>query len=89
MLAQPLNVKKATSFFESKKEPIVRIAVAKDAAFNSYYIEKLVGIKTTFYSMSIKKQEDMNFTTLHSILWNHFNMLIRRQECVVQRQMVM
>ncbi|MEK5040034.1 cobyrinate a,c-diamide synthase [Sporosarcina sp. FSL K6-3457] len=40
-LAQPLNAEQTTSLFESKKEPIVRIAVAKDAAFNSYYIENL------------------------------------------------
>lgn len=40
-LAQPLNMKQTTSLFENKKEPIVRIAVAKDAAFNSYYVENL------------------------------------------------
>ena len=40
-LAQPLNLKQTISLFKNEKEPIVRIAVAKDAAFNSYYVENL------------------------------------------------
>lgn len=39
--AEPLNMKNSLSLFEKKKEPLVRIAVAKDIAFQSYYEENL------------------------------------------------
>ena len=40
-LAEPLDVKQTSSLFTKKKESSVRIAVAKDAAFNFYYPENL------------------------------------------------
>ncbi|MCZ2257464.1 cobyrinate a,c-diamide synthase [Sporosarcina sp. G11-34] len=40
-VAQPLDIQQTNSIFEQKRERIVRIAVAKDAAFNSYYMENL------------------------------------------------
>ncbi|WP_227935525.1 cobyrinate a,c-diamide synthase [Alkalihalobacillus deserti] len=40
-ISKPLLVNKASSIFDKKKESIVRIAVAKDAAFNFYYPENL------------------------------------------------
>lgn len=39
--AEPLSLRKLPSLFETKREKIVRIAVAKDAAFNFYYPENL------------------------------------------------
>ncbi|MGM0873772.1 MAG: cobyrinate a,c-diamide synthase [Bacillota bacterium] len=39
--ASLLNVTQTSSLFEKKKEKLVRIAVAKDAAFNFYYPENL------------------------------------------------
>lgn len=40
-VAEPLPVSRVSSIFEKKREPIVRIAVAKDSAFNFYYPENL------------------------------------------------
>lgn len=40
-VGEPLPMTKAPSVFESKQEKIVKIAVAKDAAFNFYYPENL------------------------------------------------
>lgn len=39
--AEPLSFPKSNSLFTQSREPIVRIAVARDAAFNSYYQENL------------------------------------------------
>ncbi|WHY83911.1 cobyrinate a,c-diamide synthase [Neobacillus novalis] len=39
--AEPLMVKNESSFFNTKKETVVKIAVAKDQAFNFYYPENL------------------------------------------------
>ncbi|PWA12212.1 cobyrinic acid a,c-diamide synthase [Pueribacillus theae] len=38
---EPLHVNNSSSLFEKKKDPFVRIAVAKDMAFQSYYQENL------------------------------------------------
>ncbi|WP_181833199.1 cobyrinate a,c-diamide synthase [Bacillus taeanensis] len=40
-LAEPLAENETASLFKKKKEPFVKIAVAKDAAFNFYYPENL------------------------------------------------
>jgi cobyrinic acid a,c-diamide synthase len=40
-VAEPLHVDQKSSIFEKKKEPVVKIAVAKDSAFNFYYPENL------------------------------------------------
>jgi len=40
-VAEPLPAAKEESIFRKKEEPIVKIAVAKDAAFNFYYPENL------------------------------------------------
>ncbi|NEU32241.1 cobyrinate a,c-diamide synthase [bacterium LRH843] len=40
-IAKRLNRGQAPSLFDRKREPVVKIAVAKDAAFNSYYPENL------------------------------------------------
>jgi cobyrinic acid a,c-diamide synthase len=40
-IAEPLKVNSGTSLFKTKKESVVKIAVAKDQAFNFYYPENL------------------------------------------------
>jgi cobyrinic acid a,c-diamide synthase len=40
-VARPLKVNRESSIFVKKKEPVVKIAVAKDSAFNFYYPENL------------------------------------------------
>jgi cobyrinic acid a,c-diamide synthase len=54
-VAEPLMVSQKPSIFEKKKEHIVKIAVAKDAAFNFYYPENLEimeakGIEIVYFS---------------------------------------
>jgi cobyrinic acid a,c-diamide synthase len=54
-VAEPLDGRGKPSIFEKKKEPIVKIAVAKDSAFNFYYPENLEimeakGIEIVYFS---------------------------------------
>lgn len=54
-VAEPLPVNERRSLFEKKKETFVRIAVAKDAAFNFYYPENLEileanGVEIVYFS---------------------------------------
>jgi cobyrinic acid a,c-diamide synthase len=54
-VAEPLTRKERSSLFERKKETLVRIAVAKDAAFNFYYHENLeimeaLGVEVVYFS---------------------------------------
>lgn len=45
-IAKPISLDNITSLFDKKKESSVRIAVAKDAAFNFYYPENLEILQT-------------------------------------------
>ena len=54
-VAEPLMVSKESSIFKREREPIVKIAVAKDKAFNFYYPENLEimeakGIEIVYFS---------------------------------------
>ena len=54
-VAEPLMVSRRSSIFKREREPIVRIAVAKDTAFNFYYPENLEimeakGIEIVYFS---------------------------------------
>ncbi|MCQ6276081.1 cobyrinate a,c-diamide synthase [Bacillus sp. V3B] len=54
-VAEPLKVSQKSSIFEKKKEHVVKIAVAKDSAFNFYYPENLEimeakGIEIVYFS---------------------------------------
>ncbi|MEH7012273.1 cobyrinate a,c-diamide synthase [Neobacillus niacini] len=54
-VAEPLEVSRRSSIFEKKKEHVVKIAVAKDSAFNFYYPENLEimeakGIEIVYFS---------------------------------------
>ena len=54
-VAEPLTVSRKSSIFEKKKERVVKIAVAKDSAFNFYYPENLEimeakGIEIVYFS---------------------------------------
>lgn len=54
-ISEPLEVSRRSSIFEKKREQIVKIAVAKDSAFNFYYPENLEimeaeGMKIVYFS---------------------------------------
>lgn len=54
-VARPLEIRRNSSIFEKKRENIVKIAVAKDSAFNFYYPENLEimeanGIEIVYFS---------------------------------------
>ena len=54
-VAEPLKVSRKSSIFEKKRERVVKIAVAKDSAFNFYYPENLEimeakGIEIVYFS---------------------------------------
>lgn len=54
-IAEPLEVSRKSSIFEKKRDRVVKIAVAKDSAFNFYYPENLEimeakGIEIVYFS---------------------------------------
>ena len=54
-VAEPLTVSKESSIFKRERDPIVKIAVAKDKAFNFYYPENLEimeakGVEIVYFS---------------------------------------